>query len=78
MRATGDQKLSKQNKIWQVIAWRQGGTGYASLGSGKCGILITNWCSNGQHDSVQKEPASHQRLERSAEICVKAVEWVRD
>ena len=49
--------------------------GNASLGSGKCGILITGWRSKGQHDNDNKNPRVAKAWEAVQKVCAKADDW---
>lgn len=49
--------------------------GFASLGSGKCGILITGWRSQGQHDRDTKSERVVNAWEAVQKVCAKADDW---
>ncbi|KAK0763308.1 hypothetical protein N5P37_004295 [Trichoderma harzianum] len=49
--------------------------GYASLGSGKCGILITGWRSKAQHDRETKGQRVTKAWDAVQKVCAKADDW---
>lgn len=49
--------------------------GNASLGSGKCGILITGWRSKAQHDDDNKSPRVAEAWKAVQKVCAKADDW---